>query len=118
MVPYMGTEALQVRLNSEFCNWEVISIIQVSPKCNHEWYSKRKAEGEQTQKRGSQHDHRGRDWSHVATNQGLLMPFGVGDVWEEFSPSGNSIGLFGLHFLFFFFFFSFNAQNRKIPGKA
>ena len=65
----------------------------------------REAEGEQTQKRGSQHDHRGRDWSHVATNQGLLMPFGVGDVWEEFSPSGNSIGLFGLHFLFFFFFF-------------
>ena len=67
------------------------------------WSSKREAEGEQTQKRGSQHDHRGRDWSHVATNQGLLMPFGVGDVWEEFSPSGNSIGLFGLHFLFFFF---------------
>ena len=90
-------------------------MIQRNPKCNHECSYKREAK-EETPKRGRRHDHRGRDWKHVARTQQMAYP-------------PLQLGIYGVNFVFFFgglllfclqvspSFSSFNAISGRIPGR-
>lgn len=59
-------------------------IIQGGPKCNQIYVYERKAEGDFSQQKKRQHDHRGRDWSDATTIQG--MPPGGGEGKEQILP--------------------------------
>ena len=52
---------------------KLCQIIWVRPKCNHNYpYKRGRGRFEDQQRKRRQHDHESRDWSDVATSQGML----------------------------------------------